>query len=101
MPYAASRLVETGCDYVRKRTDAAPRRVEHFRSLTDNAYTRTFRRAIETLGGAERLASTLGATVAEIEAWTIGTAVPPPAAFLAAIDIVARAGVFPKRAAQS
>lgn len=56
----------------------------------DTVYTRTFRRAVETLGGADRVARALGASVAEVEAWAAGAAVPPPGAFLAAIDIVAR-----------
>ena len=59
----------------------------------DDAYTRTFRRAIDTLGSAERLARALGASVEEIHAWVTGLAVPPPGAFLAAIDIVAQAGL--------
>jgi hypothetical protein len=57
-----------------------------------NAHTRTFRLAIETLGSAERLAKALGASVAEVEAWTRGHARPPPGAFLKAIDVVAQAG---------
>jgi DNA-binding transcriptional regulator YiaG len=67
----------------------------------DNAYTRTFRRAIETLGSAERLARALGASVAEIEAWAAGFADPPPGAFLQAIDIVAQAGLHSGSAAKS
>ena len=59
----------------------------------DSAYTRTFHRAIETLGSAERLASVLGASVADIEAWAAGLADPPPGKFLQAIDIVAHAGL--------
>jgi DNA-binding transcriptional regulator YiaG len=71
--------------------------------MADDAYTRTFRRAIDTMGSAERLARALGASVAEIESWANGTAVPPPGAFLAAIDIVAHAGIVPihARAAKS
>jgi hypothetical protein len=56
----------------------------------DTTYTRTFRRAIETLGSMEKLARALGASIGEVEAWAAGHAVPPPGAFLAAIDIVAR-----------
>ena len=56
----------------------------------DTVYTRTFRRALETLGGAQQLARALGASVEEVESWVCGAAVPPPGAFLAAIDIVAR-----------
>lgn len=67
----------------------------------DTAYTRTFRRAIETLGSAERLAGALGASVADIEAWAAGFADPPPGKFLQAIDIVARAGLHSGSAAKS
>lgn len=56
----------------------------------DTPYTRTFRRAIETLGSAEELAQALGASVPEIEAWAAGFAHPPPRAFLKAIDVVAQ-----------
>ena len=59
---------------------------------TDTTYTRTFRRAIESLGGAEKLAKALGASVSEIEAWASGALIPPPGAFLGAIDIVASNG---------
>lgn len=68
---------------------------------SETAYTRTFRRAIETLGGVENVAKALGATVAEIDAWSAGLAVPPPGAFLAAIDIVAGMGLSAHRAAKS
>lgn len=61
----------------------------------DTVYTRTFRRAIDTLGDAEKLAKALGATAQEIETWVTGTAVPPPGAFLLAIDIVARGRAMP------
>jgi DNA-binding transcriptional regulator YiaG len=67
--------------------------------MADDPYTRTFRRAIETLGSAARLARALGASAEEIEAWVSGRVAPPPGAFLAAIDIVAQAG--PARAARS
>jgi DNA-binding transcriptional regulator YiaG len=66
--------------------------------MSDNAYTRTFRRAIETLGTIERLAETLGASVKEVEAWAAGAAVPPPGVFLLAIDIVAHGRVVSHRA---
>lgn len=68
---------------------------------SDTAYTRTMRRALETLGGAERLASELGASIAEVEAWAAGLADPPPGAFLKAIDIVAQARPVSRRAAKS
>ena len=65
------------------------------------AHTRTFIRAIQTLGSIERLADALGASTAEIKAWAAGHAAPPPGAFLKAIDIVAHAGTRPSRAAKS
>ena len=55
--------------------------------MPDDVYTRTFRRAIEAVGDSHRLARMLGASVEEIEAWSTGSAVPPPGAFLAAIEI--------------
>ena len=55
----------------------------------DTPYTRTFRLAIDRLGGAEQLARAIGASVVEIEAWAAGHAHPPPGAFLNAIDVVA------------
>jgi hypothetical protein len=55
--------------------------------VIDDAYTRAFRRAIDKLGSSERLAKALGASVAEIEAWALGAGVPPPGAFLGAIEI--------------
>ena len=67
----------------------------------DTTYTRTFRRAIETRGSSESLARALGASVAEIESWAAGLTVPPPGAFLLAIDIVAGAGMNSRRAARS
>jgi hypothetical protein len=63
---------------------------------TDNAYTRTFRRAVERVGDAERLAKAIGASVAEIEAWVAGHAHPPPSAFLKAIDVVAQSAWPPQ-----
>ena len=64
----------------------------------DTVYTRTFRRAMETLGDAERLSEAVGASVAEIEAWAAGHAHPPTSAFLKAIDVVARELVSPRAA---
>ena len=69
--------------------------------MSDTAYTRTMHRALETLGSAERLASELGASVAEVEAWAAGRADPPPGVFLKAIDIVAQAPPVSRRAAKS
>ena len=67
----------------------------------DTAYTRTMRRAIETLGSAERLARALGVSVAEIHSWAAGLSDPTPGAFLKAIDIVARPGYFPRASERS
>jgi hypothetical protein len=62
---------------------------EHCASMsTDTPYSRAFRRAIEIVGSAERLASTLGSPVADIEAWAAGMAHPPAHAFLKAIDVI-------------
>jgi hypothetical protein len=61
----------------------------------ESACTRTFRLAIETLGSAEQLANTIGASVAEIEAWAVGNAHPPASAFLKAIDVIAQIGRVP------
>jgi len=49
------------------------------------------RRALDTLGGVEQLATALGVSVVEVEAWLSGLE-PPPGAFLRAIDIVAQGG---------
>lgn len=67
----------------------------------DNAYTRTMHRAIATIGSAELLADKLGASVAEVESWTIGLEDPPPGIFLKAIDIVAEGWSTPHRALRS
>ena len=64
----------------------------------DNAYTRTIQRAIAMIGSAEQLAAQLGASVAEVEAWTVGLEDPPPGIFLKAIDIIAQGWSTPHRA---
>ena len=64
----------------------------------DNAYTRTIQRAIGMIGSAEQLAAQLGASVAEVEAWTVGLEDPPPGMFLKAIDIIAQGWSTPHRA---
>jgi hypothetical protein len=63
----------------------------------DTPYTRTFIRAIETLGGIDRLANALGTSVTVVELWVAGRANPPPSVFLTAIDIVADGGLVPRR----
>jgi DNA-binding transcriptional regulator YiaG len=55
----------------------------------DTVYMRTMRRALATAGSREDLAAALRVSVAEIDAWTDGSATPPPGVFLRAIDIVA------------
>lgn len=55
-----------------------------------NAHTRTFARTVEALGSVEAVAAALSATVAQVEQWLAGTARPPAAIFIAALDIVAR-----------
>ena len=63
-----------------------------FQMRSDTPYTRTFRRAIDMLGGVQQLAKALGVAAADVEGWSSGVAIPPPGVFLQAIDIVARAG---------
>jgi DNA-binding transcriptional regulator YiaG len=65
--------------------------------VADNPYTRTFRRAIDTLGGIQELARTLGVTVEDLQGWASGLVIPPPGVFLKAIDIVA---LGPSRASE-
>jgi len=60
----------------------------------ETVYMTTFRRAQLALGSVENVARAIGASVMEIEAWTDGRLVPPPGAFLLAIDIAARSGQF-------
>ena len=69
--------------------------------MSDDVYTRTFRRAIETVGDPHKLARMLGASAEEIEAWSTGSAVPPPGAFLAAIEIVSQGRVLTSSAGSS
>ena len=64
----------------------------------DTVYTRTIRRAIETLGGPSQLALVLGTSIEEVKAWAAGFGRPPSDVFLKAIDIVAQ-GRFARRGA--
>jgi hypothetical protein len=52
--------------------------------------TRTIRRAADTVGGVKPLAEELGVEAEELARWLEGTSSPGTAAFLAALDIVAR-----------
>jgi hypothetical protein len=65
----------------------------------ETSHAGTFRRAIAAVGGAERLALALGASIAEVEAWAAGLADPPPGAFLRAIDIVSLYNLASRRSA--
>lgn len=53
-------------------------------------YTRTFSRAMQALGGEDKLAAALGVTLEALRSWMRGDAVPPVQVFNAALDIVAR-----------
>lgn len=56
----------------------------------ETVYTRTTRKALEALGGAEPLADALGLAVQEIGEWLAGSAIPPDKAFLQLLEIVSR-----------
>ena len=53
-------------------------------------YTRTTRKALEAVGGAEALAVALGRPIEEVNEWLAGREVPPDAAFLQLLEIVSR-----------
>ena len=53
-------------------------------------YTRTTRKALEAVGGAEALAATLGRPLDEVNGWLAGREVPPDGAFLELLEIVSR-----------
>jgi hypothetical protein len=55
-----------------------------------NAKMRTMQRAVETLGGEKALAEILQVTREDVARWLSGAASPQDAAYLAALDIVAR-----------
>lgn len=55
-----------------------------------NAKIRTMQRAVQTLGGEQALAEILEVTREDVARWLSGTASPQDAAYLAALDIVAR-----------
>jgi hypothetical protein len=57
--------------------------------LVNAAQARTLQRALETVGTKERLATTLGLPLSELEAYMAGTATLPTSVFIAALDIVA------------
>jgi hypothetical protein len=53
------------------------------------AYTRTLQYASDTLGGREKLAGLLGASLHELGQWMSGAELPPVEAYARALDIVA------------
>jgi DNA-binding transcriptional regulator YiaG len=53
-------------------------------------YTRTTRKALEAVGGAEELAATLGRPLEDVNDWLAGREVPPDGAFLELLEIVSR-----------
>lgn len=57
--------------------------------MAGTPYTRTFSRAMQTLGGEEKLAAALGVPLEDLRSWMRGEAVPPVQIFNAALDIVA------------
>ena len=67
----------------------------------ETIFTRTMRGAIAALGTPEQLADALGASVEAVDAWVTGVKVPPPTAFMVALDIIGRDGPDPTRAANS
>ncbi len=66
--------------------------------LPVNAKIRTMQRAVQTLGGEQALAEALGVRREDVAQWLSGAAAPQDAAYLAALDIVARGPVGWSRA---
>lgn len=56
----------------------------------ETIYTRTTRKALEAVGGAEALARALARPLEEIRDWLAGRVVPPDKAFLELLEIVSR-----------
>ena len=56
----------------------------------DTVYARTARRAIQDVGGIEKLATLLGVSTTEIESWLSGKSSPSNAQFLRMLDVVAK-----------
>jgi DNA-binding transcriptional regulator YdaS (Cro superfamily) len=63
-----------------------------------NAKMRTMQRAVQALGGEQALADTLGVRREDVAQWLSGAASPQDAAYLAALDIVARSPIGWSRA---
>jgi hypothetical protein len=59
----------------------------------DTATIRTLRRALATIGSEERLAAALHCSVVDLARWLSGETPAPGEVFIAALDIVAGAGL--------
>jgi DNA-binding transcriptional regulator YdaS (Cro superfamily) len=56
----------------------------------DTVYARTARRAIQDVGGIDKLAALLHVSTAEIESWLSGKTSPGNAQFMQMLDVVAK-----------
>jgi len=56
--------------------------------MISSVYSRTFQKAAQLAGGQKKLARHLRVPLAELEKWIAGTAAPPMASFLKAVDLV-------------
>jgi DNA-binding transcriptional regulator YdaS (Cro superfamily) len=63
-----------------------------------NAKIRTMQRAMQTLGSEQALAEMLDVSPQDVAQWLSGAALPQDAAYLAALDIVARGPIGHGRA---
>ena len=57
-------------------------------SRNSHIYIRTLHEACLALGGEHKLATYLGVSIAEVEAWLNGHGVPPDSVFLRCVDLV-------------
>lgn len=57
-------------------------------NVASSVYSRTLQKAAELIGGRQKLARHLRVPLAELDKWIAGTAVPPIATFLKAVDLV-------------
>ena len=58
---------------------------------SSSASKRTIERALENVGGRERLAQLLGVEIAELNRWILGKQFPPHEVFLRALDLAFQA----------
>lgn len=66
--------------------------------MISSVYSRTFHKAAQLAGGQKKLARHLRVPLAELEKWIAGTAAPPMASFLKAVDLVLEETAGPARA---